>query len=356
VSPNKKAQQETADSQIVRALSLVHAIANAKRGVSLKQLADRRGWNLRALYRDVDALKRAQFPIEHVHGKYSMPADWLPPSMVGVGRDELLALFVVRHATPGLRGTPFAKSLDRLWSKLAVKSGQVALVPETSTGFGFRAAAIDYGAHEGTIRLLMDGIAKRRAVRISYRKPNGNVSERTIEPGHIQWDGGLESMYVLSWCCERRAMRVFAIQRILTIDALDQEAVPRGATSEAALKRSFRIWYREQTTTVVLRFANEIAWEIRERQWHSSQKVKDLKNGGVEMRLEISAPEEMLRWLVGFGKRVEIVAPTSLAEAVQREHSDAMAVTPLASASRAMASAAKFVEKQTAKSKAARNE
>lgn len=319
-----------ADSQIVRTLALVHAIANAKRGVSLKQLADRRGWNLRALYRDIEALKRAKFPIEHVHGKYSMPIDWLPPSMVGVARDELLALFVARHASPGLQGTPFARSLDRLWAKLATKDGQVALVPASQSAMGFRAGAIDYGAHEGTIRLLLDGIAKRRALRIEYRKTSGETSTRTIEPGHVRWDGGLEAMYVLSWCCERKAVRVFAVQRITAIEMLDEVFVARTATSLQALDKSFRVWHRDHASPVVLRFSQAVAGEIRERTWHKSQQLKELKNGGLELRLLVSAPEELQRWLVGFGVDVEVVEPLSLAQSVRQIHLAAVGVERMA--------------------------
>jgi len=312
------------DTQLVRALALVHAIATAKRGVSLKQLADRRGWNLRALYRDVAALKHAQFPIEHVHGRYSMPQDWLPAAMVGIGRDELLALFVARSAMTGLKGTPFAKGLDRLWGKLAVKGGQVALLPSTPTGFGVRAAAIDYGAHESTIATLLDCIATQRLAKIAYRKPTGEVSERTIEPGHIHWDGGLEAMYLLSWCRYRKAVRVFAIHRIVSIEKIDEAFAPRAATSQQALAKSFRVWHRDNATLVVLRFAPAIAGEIRERQWHLSQELVAMRNGGLEVKLKVAAPEELQRWLVGFGAQVEVVEPDYLAARVQQVHADAL--------------------------------
>ena len=71
------------DPQLVRAVALVHALVTSKR-VSLKQFAEKREWNLRALYRDVKALERAGFPVKHEHGWFSLPHDWWPAASVGV--------------------------------------------------------------------------------------------------------------------------------------------------------------------------------------------------------------------------------------------------------------------------------
>lgn len=54
-------------------------MVQARRGVTLRQFADRHGWNLRAAYRDVRTLRNAGVPIEHQHGWYRVSDGWFRP-------------------------------------------------------------------------------------------------------------------------------------------------------------------------------------------------------------------------------------------------------------------------------------
>ena len=333
------------DPQLVRAVALVHALVTSKRGVSLKQFADKRGWNLRALYRDVKALERAGFPVEHHHGWWSLPADWLPPASIGVTRDELVALFVARNLTPGLRGTAVSKDLGSLWDKLAMRGNQLRLLPAEDVPFGARAfSAIDYGRHARTIDVLRDAMTRKRAAWIHYRDRTGKETERVIEPCYLHWDGALEALYVPSWCRERKAMRVFAVHRIIAIDVRDERVASRAAMTKAALERAFRVWYRDQVEHVVIRFMPRVAAEIRERTWHPSQRLVDDREGAVYLHLDIAAPEELARWLLGFGGEARVVEPDSLAAQILQTHEEAAKVGALlaavAATSRAYAGAA----------------
>lgn len=315
------------DPQLVRAVALVHALVTSKRGVSLKQFADKRGWNLRALYRDIRALERAGFPVEHEHGWWSLPADWLPPASIGVSRDELVALFVARNLTPGLRGTAVGKELGSLWDKLAVRGNQLRMLPDDDMPFGARTfSAIDYERHGPTIAALKDAVTRKRAVWIRYRDRNGVETTRTIEPGYLHWEGGLESWYVPSWCRERKALRVFAVHRILAIDVRDERVASRTAMARQALERSFRLWYRDQVEHVVIRFMPGVAREIRERQWHPSQRLVDDREGAVYLHLDIAAAEELERWLLGFGASAFVIEPITLARRIQDAHEQAAKV------------------------------
>jgi predicted DNA-binding transcriptional regulator YafY len=322
------------DPQLVRAVALIHALARNKRGVALKQFADRRGFNLRALYRDIRALERAGFPVRHEHGRFSLPEDWLPPASVGVSQDELVALFVARHVTPGLKATPIGRALDSLWTKLSTRGAQTRLVPEDDVPFGTRTfSAIDYGVHEGTISKLKGAIGARRAVWICYRTPAGVESERVIEPGYLHWESALESLYVPSWCRLRSAIRVFAVHRILAIDVMDERVASRAALARAALARAFRVWHRDQLEHVVIRFMPPVAGEIRERVWHPQQRIVDDREGAVYLHLDIAAPEELERWLMGFGALARVVEPTRLAALLQQRHQEAAALGAIEAAS-----------------------
>ena len=325
------------DPQVVRALALLMEMARARRGVLLKQFAEKRGYPLRAVYRSRDVLVKAGAPIQQnpeSPARWQLMEGWLPPSVVGANRDELMALFVARQLAPGLRNTVVGRSLEGLWSRL-VSPGPQQAIPLAAMPLSIRAlSAIDYGGHQRTIDALTHAIEQRHAVRIRYRTPDATTSERVVEPGFLHWDGGLDAMYVPSWCRLRAAIRVFAVHRIQVIELLPTEPA-HSVPGRRTIERAFRIWYRDTIERVTVEFAPRVAGEIRERTWHTSQQLTDRVDGGVTLQLELSAPEELERWLLGFGPDARVVEPARLADRVSSLHSLAATGSPVIEASKA---------------------
>jgi predicted DNA-binding transcriptional regulator YafY len=92
------------------------------------------------------------------------------------------------------------------------------------------------------------------------------------------------------------------------------------------MERAFRLWYRDRIEHVTILFSSQVAGEIRERRWHSSQRIVDAADGAAYLHLDISAPEELERWLLGFGPNARVIEPTRLAERIQSAHAAAAGV------------------------------
>jgi proteasome accessory factor B len=67
----------------------------------------------------------------------------------------------------------------------------------------------------------------------------------------------------------------------------------------------------------VLRFTPGVADYIREKKWHDSQQLRQLKGGAVELRMKLSSLGEVERWVLGWGGNALVVRPPALAEAVR---------------------------------------
>lgn len=106
----------------------------SRSGVALKPLADKYGWKWRHLYRDIDVLEAAGFPIRKENGLFRM--DPVGPTMVGTpSLDERLALFLAREQAAGWKHTSLGRALDKLCHRLITGAdGQAALFPIDSTG------------------------------------------------------------------------------------------------------------------------------------------------------------------------------------------------------------------------------
>ena len=253
------------NDQIVRILTVARALSQSRRGVSLKALAERHGWPWRTVYRDVDALDRAGFPIEKEDGRHRLIDGWNAPHLPGIEPDEILALYTIRALAESWRATALGRPLDRLWMKLTATGdgGQGALMPVTrEPWFAVRSPmGIDYRAHDKTIATFDRAARDHLAVNCRYRAlSTGQITARVIEPGELYWDPGLESLYVIGWCRLRQDVRVFAMHRFAAASLTDESFAPRReARSKAALRGAFRVWRDENIKTVRVRFAAEVA-------------------------------------------------------------------------------------------------
>jgi predicted DNA-binding transcriptional regulator YafY len=68
---------------------------------------------------------------------------------------------------------------------------------------------------------------------------------------------------------------------------------------------------------VVIEFDPWAADVVRGRQWHSSQQVTDLPDGGSRMTMRLSALEEVERWVLSWGTHATVISPLALANRVR---------------------------------------
>jgi predicted DNA-binding transcriptional regulator YafY len=316
------------NDQIVRILTVARALSQSRRGVSLKALAERHGWPWRTVYRDVDALDRAGFPIENEDGRHRLIDGWNAPHLPGIEPDEILALYTIRALSESWRATALGRPLDRLWMKLtATGGGQGALMPVTrEPWFAVRSPmGIDYRAHDKTIATFDRAARDHVAVNCRYRAlSTGQVTARVIEPGELYWDPGLESLYVIGWCRLRQDVRVFAMHRFAAASLTEESfTARREARSKTALRGAFRVWRDKNINTVRIRFTAEVAQEIRERTWGPGQQIEeettndaDVGGSGIVLTLEVAGLAEVERWVLGYGGSAEVLEPTELRRSV----------------------------------------
>jgi len=80
-------------------------------------------------------------------------------------------------------------------------------------------------------------------------------------------------------------------------------------------------WGKEgETTEVTLRFApGRAADRVRETNWHESQRIEDLPDGGCEMRITVGNTLEMKPWIRQWGHECEVLNPPELRAEIAEE-------------------------------------
>ena len=96
-----------------------------------------------------------------------------------------------------------------------------------------------------------------------------------------------------------------------------QSTPPKKFSLEKRLRDSFGVHSGQEEYDVLIRFTDSVADYIREKRWHPSQKNRELKDGGVELRMKLSSLIEVQRWILGWGGNAIPINPPQLVQGVR---------------------------------------
>ena len=275
----------------------------------------------KTIHRDIEFMRdRMGLPIEYDGRKYGYyyteEVSAFPTMQITEG--ELVALLIAEKALQQYRGTNFEKPLMSAFKKME------SSLPDTiSLNFADWEQSISFRTSvEPILDLeLFDSLAKATAshkqLQLTYRKPGSKQTEtRVVDPYHLANING--EWFLFGFDHLRKDIRTFVPSRV-------QSAEPTGKTFprpekfsvEKMLRDSFGVRSGAGDYSVIIRFDPVAADFIREKRWHPSQKLLELRDGGVEIQLKLSSLGEIQRWVLGWGGSATVVAPDELIKSVR---------------------------------------
>lgn len=317
--------------QLARQWQLIQRLARSHGGCGLDELAEDLGCVRRTVYRDLDALMYAGFPVtsEKRDGKaYYRFLDTFQMGQVPFTPDELLALAFSEDLLKTLEGTVFHDSIRAALAKIRAGLGPELSAYLERLGDGFRVLPGPhkrYAAYRDTIRTLNEGVLDDRTLEMRYRTGRtGEESTRRVDPYKVWYHGG--GLYVIGHDHRSGEIRTFAVDRIQEIEKTEQEFERDPSFDfDAYTASSFGI-VAEPALPIRIRFNAEWAAHAREREWHASQKVVDLPGGGLDLMMEVGGSLELANWVLSFGDGAEVLEPDSLREEVRARLKAALAL------------------------------
>ncbi len=285
----------------------------------------------KTVHRDLEFMRdRLGLPIEFRSERngyeYTEEVDAFPTLQITEG--ELFALLVAEKALQQYRGTPFEARLVGALKKLeqALPDAVSLNLAQWDEAITFHTTSEPVASTPPLLETLTRAAQKREQLRLTYRKPGARQEEeRIVDPYQLANVNG--DWYLFAFDHLRKDLRRFVPSRI-------QSAAPTGKTFdrperfqlEKLLHDSFGVHSREGDFEVVVRFDESVADYIREKRWHPSQSLKELKDGGVEMHLRLGSLSEIERWILGWGGKARVMAPMELANRVRQAAERLLAV------------------------------
>ena len=153
---------------------------------------------------------------------------------------------------------------------------------------------------------------------ISYRKPRVKKAEkRIIDPHHLACIDG--EWYLFAYDHKQRAIRIFKPTRMKDISMTGESFERRKSFSlDKHLRGAFGVFTGDINFDIVIRFSPDVADYIREKEWHQSQQLIELKGGRIELRLQLSSLVEIQRWILGWGGEAVALEPPDLVKSIKR--------------------------------------
>ena len=275
----------------------------------------------KTIHRDLEFMRdRLGLPLEYDGRKYgyyyTQEVSAFPTLQITEG--ELFALLVAEKALQQYRGTSFEKPLLSALKKMesALPDSISLNLSDWEQSISFRTSAEPI-LNLATFDALAKATAGHRQLQVTYHKPGGKQAEpRTIDPYHLANING--EWFLFAFDHLRKDIRTFVPSRIHAVQPTGKTFLPpRDFSLEKILRNSFGVHSAQGDYRVVLRFDSVAADYIREKRWHPSQELRELKNQGVELCLRLSSLGEIHRWILGWGGSAVVIEPPELVAAVR---------------------------------------
>ena len=315
--------------QLARQWQLIQRLARSRSGVSLDALAEELGCVRRTVYRDLDALMFAGFPVisEKRQGRaYYRFLDGFRMGDIPFTPDEILALAFSEDLLRTLEGTVFHDSIRSALSKI-----RAGLGPELGEYLGElgRAFRVLPGPHKSyahlreTIQALNQAVLGERRVRIRYRTGRtGAVKTRDFDPYRVWYRGG--GLYAVGFDHDSSEIRTFAVDRIQRIEVRTERfEVQADFDFDRYMGSSFGV-IAEPATPVRILFDASWASYVSERVWHESQKLVECPRGQLELQMQVGGAAELRSWVLSLGSGAKVLEPRSLRDSVESEFQRAL--------------------------------
>jgi len=318
--------------QLARQWKIFQALVASRRGKSVADLADVLECHQRTVYRDLDALEAAGFPIysETANGRnlWRLMDSARNPMPVPFTLSELLALHFSSDALRAFRGTVFHDALASVLKKVK------ASIPPESAGYLRRVAEglhsrsgphKNYAGLGDIVEQVNEAVMTRRVIEIVYyTQSRRKETRRKIAPYRIWFHNG--DIYVVGHCRWRKEIRVFALDRIREVTLTGERfVVPDEFDVDEFMRAGFGAYHGNPVRLRVL-FSAEAADYVGEKTWHETQKLRHHPDGSVLFEADVACTEEVKAWVLRWGRKAVVLEPDELRDAVRSEAAEMLAV------------------------------
>lgn len=279
----------------------------------------------RTIRSDVNALQtyfNAPLESDLKRGYYYTDGNWRLPT-IPLSQGELFALTLGAKALEAYAGSAYEAELSSSIKQLSQRLPERVLVDLqrlSEERINFRPGAELLNLDPDIYKVLHEAWNSSRQLWIRYYTAGRDAeSERVVDPYYLDIYRG-SNPYLVAFCHNRQAFREFRLDRIREYRILDEYFEPDPSFDwKKYSKNAFQVEKGDCLYEVTIMFSAKSAPFIREREWHSSQKIDEHSDGSLTLHLEVGGLQEVKRWVLGYGKEALAKSPPELVKLLRGE-------------------------------------
>ncbi|MFC1868759.1 helix-turn-helix transcriptional regulator [Thermodesulfobacteriota bacterium] len=311
--------------QLGRQWKIIQTLISSKLGKSAADLADDLECHPRTVYRDLEALQVAGFPIytERVEGKnlWSLLDTMKHQIPIPFSLPELMALYFSSDMMKVFQGTVFYDSLESLFQKvkttLPPESKKFIKSMEQTLHLGMKPYK-QYSKFKEIINRVNEAAINKKSIEmVYYTMSRKKESKRKVDPYKIWFFNG--TFYLIGLCHMRNEVRIFALDRIKMLHQTNESFdIPEDFNFEEFIGSSFGV-FQGKPINVKIWFSSDVAGYIKEKVWHESQEIEEQNDGSIIFEAMVAGSEEIKFWIMNWGSKAEVLEPESLRNEIKAE-------------------------------------
>ncbi|MEA5004683.1 MAG: WYL domain-containing protein [Christensenella sp.] len=310
-----------------RQLFILSLLAQKKSGYtigeiidSLKRMADIDATR-RMVVRDMDYISQNFFVYEEdVGGKTVYKADKYALSEMDFSIAEVLSLYFTREVLESYTTLDIAKNGLKILDKILAKMPELSRSAMENVEKMIKivpASAASEETDEDILEAVQTAVQESRSLQIVYSSfSTGETQTRKFDPYVLEVREGC--WHTIGHCHLRGAVRDLRLSRMEEAKLLtDAFSVPKRFYEEYQKTRFDKLAGAE-LKEVEVRFAGEAARLVKEFHAHKADKLEE-KEEAVIFYKKTAVTPDLKAWILSFGAQAEVLSPSELKEAVQRE-------------------------------------
>lgn len=281
-------------------------LLRTRKKMTAKELASYFEVSERTIYRDIDSLCQLRVPIvsyEGLGGGYEIDASYFLPS-IKLSEQEILMLLMVLKAGEELRIPNMVSDYNLLKSKMinTLSEEDRQRVDEIISHIEFSMIRIMPGAYiQDILKPIFDSFSSACDLLLSYYHPERDeIEERRFSPVELFFAEG--GWYITGYCHLRQAKRTLRLDRIKSVDCLEEVNRYRDRQLPLSQRDKFR-WH-----TYKLIIAPALYRIIKNDDYLQYTEVKTVE-GGLQLTVRTPYKEDILQLVLSHPAEVTVFEP-----------------------------------------------
>ena len=162
------------------------------------------------------------------------------------------------------------------------------------------------------LETLTEAMVLQKTVKIIYFSRRKNrLDAQIFHPYQIEPYAEGNSLHVIGYAPAKDKILNFKFENINSIELTDENyKILEDFDADTFFKDAWGIWLKDIESEIVeLHFSGKVKKRVLATVWHRCEERYEDSNGSLVWKCRISAPEEMVPWIRGWGSDVKVVSP-----------------------------------------------